>query len=72
MTSIYHSVNMNAKWYNPPPVKFAPHVFLIFDKALLPMDGSIGGLFLLVNGYLDRKAGPAMREEKGGVVAAIF
>jgi hypothetical protein len=38
-------------------VKFVSYVLLIFDKALLPMDGSIGGLFLLVKGYWDRKAG---------------
>jgi hypothetical protein len=37
-------------------------IFLIFDKVLVSIDGSIGGLFLLVKGYYagilwHRKAG---------------
>ena len=40
-------------------------VFLIFDKVLLSMDRSIGGLFLLVKGYMDRKAGAGDAVGKG-------
>ena len=50
---------------------------LIFDKALLSMAGSIGGLLLLVKGYFAscciEKQGPAMRLGKeGGSAAALF
>jgi len=46
----------------------------LFDKALLLMDGSIGGLILLVKGYYGiEKQGLAMRlEEGGGSVAALL
>jgi hypothetical protein len=47
---------------------------LIFDKVLLLMDESIGGLFLLVNGYYAgiEKQGLAMRLGKGGGTAAAL
>jgi hypothetical protein len=35
----------------------AANAIFVLDKALLSMAGSIGGLLLLVKGYLDRKAG---------------
>jgi len=47
---------------------------IFFDKALLLMDGSIGGLILLVKGYYGiEKQGLAMRlGKKDGSAAALL
>jgi hypothetical protein len=48
-------------------------IILPFDKIFLLMNESIGGLFLLVNGYFASKSRGAMQLGKGGgTVAALL
>ena len=45
---------------------------LFFDKAVISMIGTIGGLFLLVKGYWIEQQGLAMRLKKEGGEATVL
>ena len=62
MTALYPSAGRNEK---NGQSQFFGGGEMTLDKTLLSMDGSIGGLFLLVKGYLDRKAGAGDAIGKG-------